>query len=85
MTVHPTPYKVSWLQKGHQILVTGKCKVEIQIGSYKDEKLCDIIPMDVFHVFLGRLRRYDRKSIHYGRRSTYSPEKDGHMHVLFPL
>jgi hypothetical protein len=34
---HPTPYKVSWLEKGHQVLVNEKCKVEIQIGSYKDE------------------------------------------------
>ena len=27
-TVHPTPYKVSWLQKGHQIFVTEQCKVD---------------------------------------------------------
>jgi hypothetical protein len=25
--------------------------VEIQIGGYKDEVLCDIMPMDVCHVF----------------------------------
>jgi hypothetical protein len=51
-TMHPTPYKVSWLQKGHQVLVNEQCKVEIQIGSYKDEVLCDIMPMDVCHVLL---------------------------------
>jgi len=28
-TVHPTPYKVSWLQKGHQLIVTEQCKVEL--------------------------------------------------------
>ena len=27
--VHPTPYKVSWLQKGHHIIVTEQCRVEI--------------------------------------------------------
>jgi len=53
--VHPTPYKVSWLQKGHQIIVTGQCKVEIQIGMYKDVILCNVMPMDVCHVLLGRL------------------------------
>jgi hypothetical protein len=84
-TVHPTPYKVSWLQKGHQVLVNEQCKVEIQIGSYKDEILCDIMPMDVCHVLLGRPWQYDRKSIHDGRRNTYSLEKYGHMHVLLPL
>eukprot|EP00253_Pinus_taeda_P035603 PITA_35603 len=29
---HPTPYKVSWLQKGHQLLVDEQCEVEFQIG-----------------------------------------------------
>eukprot|EP00253_Pinus_taeda_P015261 PITA_15261 len=28
---HPTPYKVSWLQKGHQLLVDEQCEVEFQI------------------------------------------------------
>ena len=53
-TMHPTPYKVSWLQKGHHILVNEQCNVETHNGSYKDEVLCDIIPMDVCHMFLGR-------------------------------
>eukprot|EP00253_Pinus_taeda_P026845 PITA_26845 len=30
--IHPTPYRVSWLLKGHQIIVTKQCKVEIQIA-----------------------------------------------------
>eukprot|EP00253_Pinus_taeda_P033805 PITA_33805 len=28
---HPTPYKVSWLQKGHPLLVDEQCEVEFQI------------------------------------------------------
>eukprot|EP00253_Pinus_taeda_P012243 PITA_12243 len=58
-TVHPTPYKVSWLQKGHQIFVTEQCKVEFQIGTYQDVILCDIMPMDVYHVLLGRPWQFD--------------------------
>jgi hypothetical protein len=50
---HPSPYKVSWLQKGHQVNVTKQCLVEFKIGGYKDEILCDFIPMDVFHLLLG--------------------------------
>jgi hypothetical protein len=82
---HPFPYKVSWLQKGCHILVNEQCNVKIQIGSYKDKVLCDIIPMDVFHVFFGRPWQYNRKTIHDGRKNTYSFEKDGNKHVLFPL
>jgi len=51
---HPAPYKVSWLQKGHQVIVTEQCNVEMQIGTYRDVILCDIMPMDVCHVLLGR-------------------------------
>eukprot|EP00253_Pinus_taeda_P024540 PITA_24540 len=31
---HPTPYKVSWLQKGHKLLVDEQCEVEFHIGKY---------------------------------------------------
>jgi hypothetical protein len=51
---HLSPYRVSWLQKGHQVNVTKQCLVEFKIGGYKDEILCDVIPMDVCHLFLGR-------------------------------
>eukprot|EP00253_Pinus_taeda_P032205 PITA_32205 len=84
-TVHPTPYKVSWLQKGHQRIVTKQCKVEIQIGTYKDVILCDVMPMDVCHVLLGRPWQFDWKAIHDGRRNTYTLEKDGNKHILLPL
>lgn len=53
-TTHPVPYKVSWLQKGHQLLVNEQCEVEFHIGSYKYKALCDIMPMDVCHILLGR-------------------------------
>lgn len=34
--VHPTPYKVSWLHKDRQVLVSQQCKVKFQIGGYED-------------------------------------------------
>ena len=52
---HPTLYKVSWLQKGHQLLVNEQCNVEFQIGTYKDVVLCDIISMDICHILLGAM------------------------------
>ena len=56
---HPSPYKVSWLQKGHQVCVTKKCLVNFKMGEYRDEILCDVIPMDVCHVLIGRPWQYD--------------------------
>ena len=65
-TKHPTPYKVSWLQKCHQLLVNEQCKVALQLGSYKDIIICDVMPMDVCHILLGRPYQYDINSIHEG-------------------
>jgi hypothetical protein len=84
-TAHPNPYKVSWLQKGHQVMVSRQCKVEFKIGGYKDEILCDVIPMDVCHVLLGRPWQYDMNVIHDGRRNTYTLEKNGCKHMLLPI
>jgi hypothetical protein len=36
-TTHPSPYKVSWLNKGHKVMVSQQCKVEFKIRGYKDE------------------------------------------------
>ena len=59
--------------------------MEFQIGTYKDQVLCDIMPMDVCHILLGRPWQYDRKDVHDGRKNTYSLEKDGKRHTLSPL
>ena len=53
-TKHPIPYKVSWLENGHQLLVNEQCEIEFQIGNYIDKVLCDVIPMDVCHILLSR-------------------------------
>jgi hypothetical protein len=84
-TTHPKPYKVSWLQKGHQVMITKQCMVEIKIGGYKDEILCDVTPMDVCHILLGRLWQFDRNAIHDGRKNTYTVEKNSRTHMLLPI
>jgi hypothetical protein len=85
MKAHPSLYMVSWLHKGHQVMVSQQCKVEFKIGSYKDEVLCDVIPMDVFHVLLGRLWKYDRNVIHDGKKNSYTLEKNECKDMLLPI
>ena len=50
-----------------------------------DRVLCDIMPMDVCHILLGRPWQYDRNARYDGRRNTYELEKDGVKHKLIPL
>jgi hypothetical protein len=84
-TSHMNMYKVSWLHKGHQVMVSQQCKVEFKIGGYRDEFLCDVIPMNVCHVMLGRPWKYDMNFIHDGRKNTYTLDKNGCNHMLLPI
>eukprot|EP00253_Pinus_taeda_P025364 PITA_25364 len=62
-----------------------KSEVEFQIGHYKDKIICDIMPMDMCHILLGRPWQYDRKVTHDGVLNFYKFEKDGVKHTLVPI
>lgn len=47
--------------------------------------MCDVIPLDVCHVLLGRPWNFDQKAIHDGRKHNYTLEKNGNKHTLLPL
>ena len=49
------------------------------------EVWCDVVPMDVCHLLLGRPWQYDRQIIYDGFNNTYTFRKDGHKIVLAPL
>eukprot|EP00253_Pinus_taeda_P014867 PITA_14867 len=82
---HPTPYKVSWIQKGYQLVVNEQCEVELQLGKYRDKIMCDVMPMDVCHILLGRPWQYDRGAMHDGKKNTSKFSKDGVNHTLMPI
>jgi len=50
---HAKPYKLSWL-KEEEIKVTKQVLLNFLIGNFKDEALCDIVPMKANHILLGR-------------------------------
>jgi hypothetical protein len=85
MIDHPSPYKVSWLQKGHQVSVTKQCLVEFKIGGCNNKILCDVIPMDVCDLLLDRPWQYDRNVVHDGKMNTYTLENNGRKHMLIPI
>ena len=45
---HSNPYKVTWVNKGQQKWV------EFSIRKYKDNVLCNFLPIDACHLLLGR-------------------------------
>ena len=51
---HSSPYHIAWVQDDHKIMVNEQCLVKFKIESYQVEVLCDIIPMDICHMLLGR-------------------------------
>ena len=82
---HPTHYKVSWIQKGHQVIVNEQCEVEMQLGKYKDKLVYDVMQIDVCHMLLRRPWQYDREAIHDVKKNTYKFHKDGIDHTLIPI
>lgn len=51
---HPKPYQIAWIWDDNKILVSEQCLVKLKIGNYHDEVLCDIMPIDICHILLGR-------------------------------
>lgn len=70
---HPTPYRIAWLNSKTELCISRRYRVPFSIGStYKDLVFCDVIPMDICHLILGRPWQYDRRIIHVGFANTYS-------------
>ena len=78
-------YHVSRVKDEHKILVSEQCLVRLKIGPFTNEVLCDIMPMDCCHIFLGRPWQYDRYVVHYGRLNQYTLWVNGKKKILFPL
>jgi hypothetical protein len=51
---HPRPYKLQWLNECGEVKVNKQVLVVFTIGRYSDEVLCDVVPMHVGHILLGR-------------------------------
>ena len=48
------PYKLQWLSEVGKIVVNKQVLIHFSIGKYKDEVLCDVVPMEATYVLLGR-------------------------------
>lgn len=63
----PFPYTLSWIQRGSSVTVDHHVSVSFTIGAkYKDVVWCDVVPMDVCHLLLGRPWQFDHSVMHDG-------------------
>lgn len=82
---HPAPYTLGWISENSSMRVTQWVLVPFSIGPhYNDRTYCDVAPMDINHVILGRPWEFDRKINHDGARNTYSFIWETHQIVLVP-
>jgi len=83
---HPKPYSLKWLNDGGDIKVSKRALISFSIGrKYKDNVLCDVVPMSACHILLGWPWQFDRRVIHDGFKNTYSLIIDKEKIVLNPL
>jgi hypothetical protein len=52
---HERSYKLQWLNRCGEVRVTKKVLISCVVGKYKDEILCDVVPMYFTHLLLGIL------------------------------
>ena len=68
-----------------EVKVNKQVLVSFSIGKYKDEVVCDGVPMHAVHILLGRLWQFHRKVNHDGFKNRHSFEKDNKTITLVPL
>ncbi|KAK1608413.1 hypothetical protein QYE76_032086 [Lolium multiflorum] len=69
---HPHPYHVQWLSDKGNVKIQHTVTVNFKIGPYEDTVECDVVPMTVCHMLLGRPWQYDNKVIHDGHSNVYT-------------
>ncbi|XP_074314442.1 uncharacterized protein LOC141649656 [Silene latifolia] len=84
-TPHPKPYTLHWLDDGSKVKVSKQDRVNFTMGPYKDEVLCDVIPMDACHLLLGRPWQFDKDVTHHGRSNEYTLFSNGKKVTLQPM
>jgi hypothetical protein len=78
------PKHVEWLNSCSVLKVTHKVRVPFTVGDYVDEVECDVLPLEVCGILLGRPWKYDCNVTHAGRANTYSFVHDGKQQTLKP-
>ena len=82
---HPKPYNLQWINEDGELRVDKQVEIEFSIGNYKDNVLCDVVPMEACHILLGRPWQFDKKTTHNGLTNEISFIHKHKRFVLSPL
>jgi hypothetical protein len=82
---HANPYHIQWLSGNGTFKIKYKVQVSFKIGTYEDTVECDVVPMTVCHMLLGRPWQYDTGAIHDGRTNHYAFKWTNKNLVLRPM
>ncbi|XP_078431690.1 uncharacterized protein LOC144703384 [Wolffia australiana] len=80
---HPTPYQVSWIDAS-TIPVKMQCYVPLKMSTYDERVLCDVLPMKIGSIILGRPWLFDHDVQLSGRANTCSFIYGGRRLVWYP-
>ena len=80
---HPNPYKVSWIDST-SIPIKQRCQVRIQLQSYQERIWCDVLPMGVSSIILGRPWLFDHDVTIFGRSNSCAFNFNGKKIIIHP-
>lgn len=85
-TKHDNPYKISWVKKRVDAMITKFCQVTFSIGkNFVRDVNCNVLVMDVCHIILGRPWQYDIAVWYDCRANEYSFVWKGKKLHLLPM
>jgi len=83
---HPKIYKLQWINDDGELIVDKQVKVKFSIGNNQDNVLCDVVPMLVCHILLGRPWYFDKKkTLHNGLTNEITFTHQEKNYILYPL
>jgi hypothetical protein len=81
---HPKPYYMQWINGVGKLKVTHRVKVPFAVEGYTDKVECDVLPLHVCHLLLGRPWQHDVNALHHGRTNRYTFMHKGEFYTLLP-
>jgi len=82
---HERPYQLQWLKECGVVRVNRQVMISFLVSKYKDEVLCNVVPMHATHLLLGRPWQFDKKAKHDGFKNKHSLENDRRIYTFAPL